>query len=1579
MKFHTSVSDIIISLFILIGVCASMFMLAQHALLPDIFKPKERLVALDLSEAGSVRLDIGSVDRTIFDSLIARDISFTIGDEREPSIVADSLRLGISIGSLLFARTGNASLPVYIDRPNISLNEAVLGLLDTPTQGPSVSLPNRYGLDISVSRGSVAGNLEDMNLSVLEINGRFNLTKDFEPTEAALSFSQGSFEQSDVSVGTSDVEVRLENDDADRISVVFTASNTQAQMAEHSSGFSIKELQATFESASLQQIATGTGTLRLDGTDLAVSVGNDLYASETVLDALSIDAELFEAEPISVSGRIQSFSSHISYTTLLDAQLEISLFRLGILKAVDGYSAFLTTESPMILQSGDRTPIQIDGARFEGTVGTSFSTARINWQSLVVADVSILEPIVDASTIALFEDGRADNSYVSATFDHENDVLHGEFTTSLGLSLTYPYLERIETDLFGMFTVSLDQKSWNGEATAENMKILGFPGTMSIRTNASGQSDSFNLVDVSARHSEGLALGASYNPLRDEIRAQLQLENVRPIIFSNFLARVVDRLPAVFNDNTVIGGNISALVSDEVSTGTVHAELGVSQLVIDQNAVNFASTVSAAFSKEEIEVESATLTTETARFEFRGSLDRKTFFPRGALNYQNPETGQMLLSVDFFHILDLSYGYAFSSPLVPSVTLDGVVDFQSARVLRANASLAVADETYPLGIRADFEAGTVDIDTSGLMLDISFTSLPGRINASMELDRFRLPAIGLGNPLLSGRASAEYAIVDSNFNVSFDKLSIDGLAWHERGAWNATVGIDITPKNITIDVFDYTDPWGSLSGMVSLESQSLSHLANGDLRGFRTAGTLKSRDSGSEELTVSMYADTTQPLPLRGLVSVKDFPLGRVTGTLDDFVLSLSSIGASTHSFDLMEVDAELSLESTPEESIIANAGISINQDGLTVPAFTAQINGVSIERGSAAFLFDGTGMVDFDVNIPASNIWRDNTTRASAAIRSSFGPYPSLPEMISGIAQEIETGIEAVFSFTDVVLFGDIALDDIAFDLSYTKDEISIHGISMPSLSAFFRFSDQSFSASVPEEFPISFNIAGFVTDQYISVALDSVSFPLTWLNPLFPYPLFLFSSGIGHGNLFIEGPLDDPDYYGTAFGEKVEATVFYTPTETLSLKNPVITISENSATMGKTPVVSIRDDGTITHGYFSLDFGVEKWNLPTFSISLLIPETPVPLWIPIPLSSINLEAMVMGSLHYQGDASGQYLRGDLLVDSGSFSFKVPEVPEWMLLPQGVTTDISVTTGKNVTFAYPDLDSPIVNAVFDDNQNMRFVYDHISQNMSFEGALAFRSGEIYYVQKNFYVTEGALTFKTGMTQADIIDATIDLRARVREFDSEGDKVDIYLVLENSTLDNIVPRFESSPMLSTNEILEILGQGILGGLRFEENAFSSVVALASVATDMISRLGLIDTTVATSFGFSTLIRESLGLDVFSIRSNLLQNILFDALPGRSDTISLSPMAKYLDKTTLYIGKYLVDDLYMQGMVNLRATANPSTTMFSFLANDMEIDTELSLEWITPLATFSIFTKPEELSVFNLLDTIGFSVTKRFVF
>lgn len=202
------------------------------------------------------------------------------------------------------------------------------------------------------------------------------------------------------------------------------------------------------------------------------------------------------------------------------------------------------------------------------------------------------------------------------------------------------------------------------------------------------------------------------------------------------------------------------------------------------------------------------------------------------------------------------------------------------------------------------------------------------------------------------------------------------------------------------------------------------------------------------------------------------------------------------------------------------------------------------------------------------------------------------------------------------------------------------------------------------------------------------------------------------------------------------------------------------------------------------------------------------------------------------------------------------------------------------------------------------------------------------------------------------------------------------MVLQEAQFDNLNPRFESIPLRSTNEILELLGQNIVAAGSAQDSGLSSVVAVASAATDVISRLGILQATTV-SLGFSGIIRESLGLDVFTIRTNLLQNILFEALPGVASDTTVSPIARYLDNTTMYIGKYLLDDFYLQGMLHFRQ--NPLGNSMSFLANDLRIDTELSVEWTNPLATFSFFTQPDELSVFELFDTMGFSITKRFDF
>ncbi|HKL60053.1 MAG TPA: hypothetical protein VJ863_09150, partial [Sphaerochaeta sp.] len=88
-------------------------------------------------------------------------------------------------------------------------------------------------------------------------------------------------------------------------------------------------------------------------------------------------------------------------------------------------------------------------------------------------------------------------------------------------------------------------------------------------------------------------------------------------------------------------------------------------------------------------------------------------------------------------------------------------------------------------------------------------------------------------------------------------------------------------------------------------------------------------------------------------------------------------------------------------------------------------------------------------------------------------------------------------------------------------------------------------------------------------------------------------------------------------------------------------------------------------------------------------------------------------------------------------------------------------------------------------------------------------------------------------------------------------------------------------------------------------------------------------------------------------------------------------ARYLNNTTIFMGKYIGNDYFLKALIHLSAT-DRSKIRRSFVASDLAIDLELSLEWNNPLGTFSFFTQPNELSIYNIFDTIGFSVTRRIV-
>ena len=173
------------------------------------------------------------------------------------------------------------------------------------------------------------------------------------------------------------------------------------------------------------------------------------------------------------------------------------------------------------------------------------------------------------------------------------------------------------------------------------------------------------------------------------------------------------------------------------------------------------------------------------------------------------------------------------------------------------------------------------------------------------------------------------------------------------------------------------------------------------------------------------------------------------------------------------------------------------------------------------------------------------------------------------------------------------------------------------------------------------------------------------------------------------------------------------------------------------------------------------------------------------------------------------------------------------------------------------------------------------------------------------------------------------------------------------------------------EILAMLGGAVFvqqGGGPID---LSQAVLLTS---DLVSQFGIVR-------GFENTIRNALQLDLFSIRTQLFQNLIRGVMSGTDTDTNLgeeSPLdtgvpslGKYLDNTTLFLGKYLGTDLFLELLVQLRAT-DPLAAPTQSLAG-ITVEPEFSLEWQTPFFMLEwTFFPTDPSSLFLTDNTVSFS-------
>jgi hypothetical protein len=339
-----------------------------------------------------------------------------------------------------------------------------------------------------------------------------------------------------------------------------------------------------------------------------------------------------------------------------------------------------------------------------------------------------------------------------------------------------------------------------------------------------------------------------------------------------------------------------------------------------------------------------------------------------------------------------------------------------------------------------------------------------------------------------------------------------------------------------------------------------------------------------------------------------------------------------------------------------------------------------------------------------------------------------------------------------------------------------------------------------------------------------------------------------------------------------------------------------------------------------------------------------------------------------YLGDLS---IEGDLLLDSGTISQAVN--PPESKMGAISTIDLSICTGKNLKAVFPNVELPIITAAVNEGEFVEVTADLPRKKYSATGNIGLRGGEIVYFQRNFYILNGNINLN--INQANI-DPKISLQAKIKDFDKNGDKVDIFLVLENDSLNDLSPVFSSTPDKSLAEISEILGKNIIPTDIVGSNDISAALAVATIATDVIQQVGLIELDPIEELEIS--IRNAFNLDLFSIRTQVFQNILLDTLPGEySSTFTRNPIARYLDNTTVFLGKYITNDMFIQAIIQLSINEGYNTGLF--ITDDLGVDIEVSYEWDNPMYYLTISTQPESFAFSELLDSLSIGVSWNFTF
>ncbi|MDR0586599.1 MAG: translocation/assembly module TamB, partial [Treponema sp.] len=445
----------------------------------------------------------------------------------------------------------------------------------------------------------------------------------------------------------------------------------------------------------------------------------------------------------------------------------------------------------------------------------------------------------------------------------------------------------------------------------------------------------------------------------------------------------------------------------------------------------------------------------------------------------------------------------------------------------------------------------------------------------------------------------------------------------------------------------------------------------------------------------------------------------------------------------------------------------------------------------------------------------------------------------------------------------------------------------------------DGSLYLDLADPSPVQGSITGTLNDFIIDAYSDEIFIDLPTVWTLLPVEdIIVFTGGFITGKTSISGSVFDPEFSGSAWGSGVRLRVPQYITEEIGSASGAIILDGSEISFGPLKAACGKGEGEVT---VSVRFN--RW-IPSSDIDVVVPEQkPIPF--AFDLSGVKAGGNASGNMRFAIENNETLtITGTIATEDTVITLDAEEISAFRegigggMTDLDVVVDLQVNAGRRVEFLWPNEDFPVLRAYGAPGTGLRVIADTRIPQFVLDGDVSLQGGEIYYFQRSFFIREGDVFFDLNDTRTDPL---ISVRAEIRERNDAGPVI-ISMVVDNSPLSSFTPRFESNPPLSQLEIYSLLGQTPAEGQESE--------VVIRTLTDALTQFTVVRRVERQ-------IRNVLGLDMFTVRIQVLQNALLQAMNNDPEEERRNTIGNYFDNTAVYMGKYIGSNLFIQAMVAMR--------------------------------------------------------------